>query len=237
MKLHSRLFLSVLFLCLVLLALPMNAAAETVTETTGWIYDYMFPSGYNLPALEIDREVTMRIDFECTFPYPSLFVDRGRERLEADSFFRTYPDNGSDYIYGFYAKYTLEPGTYNIFFFPESVYSDSGAFGFKISLTYDAHTHSYEYDEDVKPTCTSRGYIRYTCSCGDSTKEYYGEKLPHTVVDGPTVAPTCAKDGKKGGKKCSKCGTYTVAADVIPATGLHTEVVVEGKRPPAQKQV
>ena len=45
-----------------------------------------------------------------------------------------------------------------------------------------------------------------------------------STVTLPAVAPTCTATGLTEGKKCSTCGTVTVAQTVVPAKG-HTEVI------------
>lgn len=50
------------------------------------------------------------------------------------------------------------------------------------------HTHHYER-ETIKPTCTERGYMLYTCSCGDSYKDDYVDIINHS-----------------GYGKCENCG-------------------------------
>lgn len=44
----------------------------------------------------------------------------------------------------------------------------------------------------------------------------------HTLVDIPGKDATCGEAGLTVGKKCSRCGTVTVAQTEIPATGNHT---------------
>ena len=44
----------------------------------------------------------------------------------------------------------------------------------------------------------------------------------HTLIDIPGKDATCSETGLTVGKKCSRCGTVTVAQTEIPATGNHT---------------
>lgn len=44
----------------------------------------------------------------------------------------------------------------------------------------------------------------------------------HTLIDIPGKDATCGETGLTVGKKCSRCGTVTVAQTEIPATGNHT---------------
>ena len=48
------------------------------------------------------------------------------------------------------------------------------------------------------------------------------EPTKHTLVDIPGKDATCGEKGLTVGKKCSRCGTVTVAQTEIPATGNHT---------------
>lgn len=48
------------------------------------------------------------------------------------------------------------------------------------------------------------------------------EPTKHTLVDIPRKDATCGETGLTVGKKCSRCGTVTVAQTEIPATGNHT---------------
>ena len=48
------------------------------------------------------------------------------------------------------------------------------------------------------------------------------EPTKHTLVDIPGKDATCGETGLTVGKKCSRCGTVTVAQTEIPATGNHT---------------
>lgn len=75
--------------------------------------------------------------------------------------------------------------------------------------------HSYTSTVTKQPTCTAKGVRTYTCSCGHS----YTEEIPatghnsNTVI--PAVAATCTATGLTEGKKCSVCGTVTVAQTTV----------------------
>ncbi|MCM1350393.1 MAG: leucine-rich repeat protein [Prevotella sp.] len=47
----------------------------------------------------------------------------------------------------------------------------------------EPHTHSYTTSV-VPPSCTEEGYTLHTCSCGESYKDNYTDKVPHTYQDG-----------------------------------------------------
>ena len=219
MKHIKKLFMLALVLCMALTVLPMSAAAETVTESTGWVEGYVSADGYMTDSIEIDRDCIMRVYFETTFEYPWVYVVGSSGRIEADSFNLTY-DNGDsgEYPYGCIARFNLEPGRYSVAFTTSSIYSGGGYARMAISLTYEAHTHDYAYTEDFGPTCSRRGYIEYSCSCGDSYKEYYGEKLPHTEATSAEVPATCLATGTTAGVYCTVCKTTISGRETIPKT-------------------
>ena len=55
------------------------------------------------------------------------------------------------------------------------------------------HVHKYT-SKVVKPTCTAKGYTKYTCSCGDSYKDDYVDKVAHSYSS-KVVKPTCESKG------------------------------------------
>ena len=212
----KRRILNFLFVCMLLVGvLPLAASAETYSKTiSGDLYGTRDQHYYTL-TLEEKAYVTINIDGHHI-----------RFQLSKNG---TQIDVGTE-SEGF--RNPLEAGTYTIKVYESGASSVESVFTYFLHITVETHSHNYNTRQKVvAPTCSQRGYTVYACSCGKTENRDYTDKLPHTVVDGPTIAPTCGKDGKQGGKKCSKCGTYTVAADVIPATGLHTEMVVEGKAP------
>jgi|GEM_PF-5742932 len=92
----------------------------------------------------------------------------------------------------------------------------------------DAKGHSYN-SVVTAPTCEDKGYTTYTCTvCGDSYVADEVAATGHTEETLEAVAATCEETGLTEGKKCTVCGTVTVAQEVVPAKG-HTEVVVPGK--------
>lgn len=62
-------------------------------------------------------------------------------------------------------------------------------------VTNDDSVHEHVYDVVfTEPTCTSPGYARHTCDCGDSYTEEVGGPIPHNHM--PTfVEPTCTENG------------------------------------------
>lgn len=86
--------------------------------------------------------------------------------------------------------------------------------------TVPATGHSYA-TSTVAPTCTDKGYTAHTCQCGDTYNDNFQDELGHVEVVLSAVNPTCLKDGKTEGKKCSRCNTVYVVQDTVPALG-HT---------------
>ena len=101
--------------------------------------------------------------------------------------------------------------------------ADTGTWNGYTIKTWSSHTHSYT-DKVTAPTCTEQGYTTHTCaSCNDSYKDSYVPAKGHTEVTVAGKAATCTESGLTDGKKCSVCGTVTVAQKTIAAKG-HTYV-------------
>ena len=73
------------------------------------------------------------------------------------------------------------------------------------------------------PTCTEAGYTTYTCSCGDTRKDNVVDALGHAEETLPAVNATCTETGLTEGKKCTVCGTVTLAQEEIPSNGHKDE--------------
>ncbi len=80
------------------------------------------------------------------------------------------------------------------------------------------HTHSYSSKVTKQPTCTSTGIKTFTCSCGKSYTESIAKTSHNSNTTVPAVAATCTKTGLTEGKKCSVCGTVTVAQQTTEKT-------------------
>ena len=77
----------------------------------------------------------------------------------------------------------------------------------------------------TEPTCTTQGEKTYVCTvCYDAKSELISAK-GHKEVVIPAVAPTYKEPGKTEGKKCSVCGTITVAQKDVAKLTLATPVV------------
>lgn len=55
------------------------------------------------------------------------------------------------------------------------------------------HVHEYS-SKVVAPTCTKKGYTKYTCDCGESYKDNYVDAAGHSYTS-EVVAPTCEAEG------------------------------------------
>ena len=82
------------------------------------------------------------------------------------------------------------------------------------------HTHKYDQQEVVAPTCTTAGYTLHTCSaCGNTYKTDSKAALGHTEVVTAGKDATCTENGISEGITCSVCGLVIKAQTTIPAKG------------------
>lgn len=107
-------------------------------------------------------------------------------------------------------KYYVKVGTYG---------SYTGDLTFGVALYEEEHTHSYTSSVTTQPTCTKEGVRTYKCSCGTTYTETIAKTSHNSNTIISAVAATCSKTGLTEGKKCSACGTVTVAQSVVAATG------------------
>lgn len=75
--------------------------------------------------------------------------------------------------------------------------------------------HSYTSSITTQPTCTKEGVRTYKCSCGASYTEKIAKTSHNSNTTIPAVAATCTATGLTEGKKCSVCGTVTVAQQTV----------------------
>ncbi|MBE6752636.1 MAG: hypothetical protein E7556_08950, partial [Ruminococcaceae bacterium] len=86
--------------------------------------------------------------------------------------------------------------------------------------------HSYNAGEiTTKATCEKDGVKTFTCTRCKATKTETIKATGHKEVAIPAVAPTYTTVGKTEGKKCSVCGTITVAQKDVAKLTLATPVV------------
>ncbi|MGN1419818.1 MAG: fibronectin type III domain-containing protein [Acutalibacteraceae bacterium] len=96
--------------------------------------------------------------------------------------------------------------------------------------TIKANGHDY-VNTVTAATCTSDGYITYTCSvCGESYTEITESATGHNEIIDEAVLPTCTKSGLTQGAHCSVCGEIIKEQTVIEKTG-HSEVLNPGMEP------
>ena len=91
------------------------------------------------------------------------------------------------------------------------------------------HVYAIE-TKRVASTCKTAGYIITACGCGETktTTLSLDANNHENIVVLDAVSATCTKSGLTEGKKCSACGTVTVAQQIVSAKG-HIEIVVKGK--------
>ena len=77
------------------------------------------------------------------------------------------------------------------------------------------HIHEYE-STVIAPTCTVKGYTKYTCLCGDSYIDDYVNATGHSFDITEVVEPTCTTQGYF--KVTCYCG-FVIVHDIINATG------------------
>lgn len=85
----------------------------------------------------------------------------------------------------------------------------------KTGTTIAKKSHSYTATITSQPTCTKEGVKTYKCSCGASYTESIAKATHNSNTTIPAVAATCTKTGLTEGKKCSVCGTVTVAQQTV----------------------
>ena len=78
------------------------------------------------------------------------------------------------------------------------------------------HTHYYT-SEVIEPTCTTKGYTNYICTCGDNYIDNYVDELGHDEVYHEAKAPTETEIGWDAYITCNRC-TYSTYKE-LPVTG------------------
>lgn len=91
------------------------------------------------------------------------------------------------------------------------------------------HTHVYDVAVTA-PTCTTDGYTKYTCTCGDTYTDQKTTAMGHTWADWVTVKqPTSTEEGRQR-RTCAHCDTFEEKSIAkLPASHTHsyTEKVVK----------
>ncbi|MGI6263945.1 MAG: dockerin type I domain-containing protein [Acutalibacteraceae bacterium] len=78
--------------------------------------------------------------------------------------------------------------------------------------------HHYVVTSNKEATCSETGLVTYACTVCGSTYAEEPEKLPHTVVNDPAVAPTCTSTGLTAGSHCSVCHAVLKVQNVVAKT-------------------
>lgn len=84
----------------------------------------------------------------------------------------------------------------------------------------------------VEATCTETGITRYTCTVEgcEAVEDRITDKLEHTRVEMPAVAPTCDTVGYTEWYKCDDCGLVLTKKQELPALG-HVETELKAVAP------
>lgn len=84
----------------------------------------------------------------------------------------------------------------------------------------------------VEATCTETGITRYTCTVEgcEAVEDRITDKLEHTRVEMPAVAPTCDTVGYTEWYKCGDCGLVLTKKQELPALG-HVETALKAVAP------
>ncbi|MBQ9913249.1 MAG: DUF1906 domain-containing protein [Clostridia bacterium] len=83
-----------------------------------------------------------------------------------------------------------------------------------VSCLVEPHTHSYKSSVTKEATCTKKGTMLYSCSCGDGYTASIAKKA-HTPVTDKAVSPTYKKSGKTKGSHCKSCGEVLTAQETV----------------------
>ena len=95
-------------------------------------------------------------------------------------------------------------------------------------------TGNHVYATEIKrvaSTCKTAGYVVKACGCGETKTETLSLDADNheNIIVVKAVEPTCTQSGLTDGKKCSVCGTVTVAQQTINKTG-HKQATREENR-------
>jgi len=106
-----------------------------------------------------------------------------------------------------------------------------GSYGYRYAIIKNiSHTasHPYTSQQIISPTCTSQGYTRMQCACGDYFYQTNFVAAKGHNYNTTMIAPTCTTNGYTH-YLCTVCG-YFYDDDVIPAPG-HNMVSENYKAP------
>ena len=99
------------------------------------------------------------------------------------------------------------------------VRSSTCACGEAMTEEIPATGHAFgEWSVSKEATCAEAGSRQRECACGEKETQSI-DKLAHTEVADPAVAPTCTQSGLTEGKHCSVCGAVIVKQEKVAAKG------------------
>ncbi len=118
---------------------------------------------------------------------------------------------------------------------PESNKGNGG--GSSSSKEPAPHAHDYSSVTVVKPTCTSGGYTKHTCSCGASYTDQETSATGHSWGGWTTTKePTTSAEGQQT-RTCSVCGaTENQSIAKLPAPALDLQAAMAQGNAYAQSQ-
>ena len=94
-----------------------------------------------------------------------------------------------------------------------------------------SHSHSYSSKITTAATCTKTGVKTFNCRCGASYTETISKTSHNSNTTIPAVASTCTKTGLTEGKKCSVCGTVTVAQQTVAMKTHNSNTIIPAVAP------
>ena len=173
------------------------SASTTVTDDTA-IYSKWTINQYTVKFVDKNGNTVLSTEYDYGTPASSIAVPSTNTANDYDS--------SKHYSYSWPAI------------------SDLGAVDVTYKEVQTGTAHTYTSAVTKNATCKETGVKTFTCDCGYSYTEEIA-KLAHTEEVIPAVPATCTSTGLTEGKKCSVCGTVTVAQTVTSATGTHSYTV------------
>ena len=185
-------------------------SSVTVEDGVTNVGSYAFAGLYAMTSVTLSRDVTSigARAFDACFELTTVLIHSGVE-LMGDRVF----SGGTDLTVNCEA-FSKPEGWSN---------SWMGSSSTTVVWAY-GHTHSYE-ETVIPPTCTSQGYTKYLCACGDNYKDNYVSKTPHVYEESVSL-PTCTEQGYTT-YSCINC-TY-VRRDNYVSKLPHQYEIIEAK--------
>ena len=103
-------------------------------------------------------------------------------------------------------------------------YDTEGYYIYPSNLTC---VHAYTSSTTKEATCSTTGIKTFTCNyCGDQYTKTISKTAHNSNTTIPAVAATCTKTGLTEGKKCSVCGTVTVAQQTVAKKSHNSNTII-----------